>query len=146
MPDDWARDCNGESAFGYHFPDAFGRALFQVNGDTGKTLLVFGQQSPQKWIGGWADVTQAQFAFFAGGSATDATQRFFELVKKLNRFAQEDRTGRCQPDVVASAFEKNGAEFGFELFNGAAEGGLRDVKAAGRAGKAEFFGDSAEIL
>jgi NitT/TauT family transport system substrate-binding protein len=146
VTDDGTGDGGGEAIFGDHFPDAFGRAFFEVNRDAREPALIFGEKTAQKGFGGRADVAEAKFAFFAGGGPADATKGFFELLEKLGGFAQENGAGGREAHVMTAAFEDGGAEFGFELLDGAAEGGLGDVQTFGGAGKAEFFGHGAEVL
>ncbi len=144
--DDGAGDGGGEAALGDHFPDALGSALLEVNGDEGITPLVFGKEAPEEWGGGRADVAEAKFALLAGGGAADAADGFVPLLEEEGGFVEKDRAGRGEADVVAAALEDFGAEGGLELLDGAAEGGLGDAEAAGRAGETEILRDGAEIL
>src|SRR6185369_7617436 len=99
---------HGKSAFRDHFPHAFRGPFFEMDSHARITCLVFGQEAAKKRISRWSDVAKPEFAFFAGGGAADAAQRFFELVKQKDGFAEKDSAGGSKTDVMAGALEQKG--------------------------------------
>ena len=145
VADDGAGDGGGEAAFGDHFPDAFGSAFFEVEGDAGVAVAVFGEDLTEECLGGGADVAEAQFAFFAGTGALDALETFLETFQQEPGFMKENGAGRGQTHVVTASFEHGGAEEGFEVLDRAAEGGLGDAEAARGLGIVQVLGDGLEV-
>jgi hypothetical protein len=138
-------DCGGETILGNHFPDAFGRAFLEMNGDERKTLAIIAEQGTKERLRGGTNVSEAQFPFFTGGSAHHATPNFIDLLEQARRFAQENRTRWRDTDHMAGAFEQGDAERMFQLLDGATQGGLGDIQALGGTGKIQFFRNGLEI-
>ena len=145
MDEDRPGEGGGETIFGDHFPDAFGGALFEMERDEREALAVIAEERSEERLGGRADITEAQFAFFTGGGADDAAADFIDLLEQAGGFAEEDGSGGGDADPMAGAFEERDAEGMFELLDGAAEGGLGDVEALGGAGEVEFLRDGLEV-
>ena len=73
-----------------------------------------------------------------GGNRSDGAQDGGEAF-------EEELTGGRDLDAAARAVEEIGVECGFELGDGAAEGGLRDGERLGGFTEMELAGDLAEI-
>ena len=142
---DWPSDRGGKPAFGDHFPNALRSAFFQVDSDARVALSILAQETSKKGLGRRPDITQAQLAFFAGGSAANAPHGFLPLFQQERAFPKEHGPRRGETDVMAGAFEHGGPEGAFQLLDGAAQGGLSDAKAPGSAGVAQVLRDGLEV-
>jgi hypothetical protein len=145
MGDDGSGEADGEAAAGDHFPDAFGGAFFEDDGDAGEAVAIFEEEGAEEGASGGADVAEAEFAVLAGGGAADAAEGFFESIEEEAGFFEEGGACGGEADAAAVAVHEAAAEFEFKFLNGAAEGGLGDAEFAGGFGEAEFLGDGLEV-
>lgn len=145
VDEDRAGESGGKTTFGDHFPDALRGAFLEMDRDARETLAVIAEKCAEEWLGGRADVTEAKFAFLAGGGAADAAGNVIDLVEEEANFVEEDRPGWGDAHHVAGALQDFSAQGAFELFNGAAKGGLCNMEPLGRFGETEFLSDCLEI-
>jgi len=82
---------------------------------------------------GRADITEPQLAFLPGGGAFDPSHGVIEVLKEKDDFLKHDGARWSKRNGTAGAREQFHAESAFEFLNGAADGGLRDVKPLGRS-------------
>lgn len=142
---DGSGEADGEAATGDHFPDAFGGAFFEDDGDAGEAVAIFEEEGAEKGASGGADVAETEFAVLAGGGTADAAEGFFESIEEEAGFFEEGGACGGEADAAAVSVHEAAAEFEFKFLNGAAEGGLGDAQFAGGFGEAEFLGDGLEV-
>ncbi len=123
---DRASEAEVESARCYHFPHAFWGSFFEVDGDFGMTMAVFGEDASEEMACGWSDVSDPEFAFFAQSGSADGFQSGLMLFEERARFAEEGGSGVGEADAFAVTVEEDGAEEAFHLLDCSAEGGLGD--------------------
>ena len=145
MGDDGSGEADGEAATGDHFPDTFGGAFFEDDGDAGEAAAIFEEEGAEEGSSGRADVAETEFAVFAGGGAADAAEGFFESIEEEAGFFKEGGACGGEADAAAVAVHEAAAEFEFKFLDGAAKGGLGDAEFAGRFREAEFLGDGLEV-
>ncbi len=116
-----------------------------MDGDFGVSASVFGEDATEEMAGGGTDVTDAEFALFALGGATDGFEGGLVLLEEGAGFAEENGAGIGETHSLAVPVEEEGIELVFHLLDGATEGGLGDAQAGGGFGEAEFFGDGDEV-
>ena len=145
MGDDGSGEADGEAAAGDHFPDAFGGAFFEDDGDAGEAVAIFEEEGAEEGASGGADVAESEFAVLTGGGAADAAEGFFESIEEEAGFFEEGGACGGEADAAAVAVHEAAAEFEFKFLDGAAEGGLGDAEFAGGFGEAEFLGDGLEV-
>src|SRR5436309_11585376 len=100
MGQHWPRDSGGQPAFGDHFPNAFGRAFFEVNRHERIALAIFAEQPAEKRLRRRADVAESKFTLFAGGGAAHTLECFLEMLKQQRRLAQQHRARWSEADVM----------------------------------------------
>ena len=91
-----------------------------MNGDEWIALSIFAEQATKKGLRRRADVAETEFTLFSSRRAPDTSQRLFEVLQQQRRFAQQDRAGGRDSDMMARTFEHGRAQEVFELFDGAA--------------------------
>ena len=136
---------SGKPAPGHHFPHTFGSTFFEVDRNERETLTIFAEEGAEERLSGRADVAEAEFAFFAGGGAAHAAGDIVNLIQKEANFLEKNRAGWGEADHVTRALKNLRAERTFKLLDGAAQSGLRDVKAFRRFREAQFFGNGLEV-
>ncbi len=117
-----------------------------MDGDFGVAASVFGEDAAEEMAGGGADVSDAEFAFFALGGAADGFEGGLVLLQEGAGFAEKNGAGVGEADSLAVPVEEDGVELIFHLFDGATEGGLGDAESGGGFGEAEFFCDGDEVF
>ena len=142
---DGPRERGGKAALGEHFPDALGRALFEMDRDARVALAILVKQSSEERLRGRADVAEAQFAFFPSRRSPHAPHGFVPAFEEDGGFAEQDLSGRGEAHRPAIALEDLRAERGFDLLDGPAERGLGDAQALGSTGIAQFLGDGLKV-
>ena len=111
----------------------------------GVAASVFSEDATEEVAGGWADVSDAKFAFFALRGAADGFKGGQVLINERAGLSEECGSGFGEADAFAVAVEEDGAEFVLHFFDCSAECGLCDAEAHGGLGEAKFFGDGDEL-
>src|SRR5688572_327393 len=86
-------DAEGQPSACHHFPDAFRRAFLKNERHARIATTEILQDSAQEHLRWWSDVSEPQFAFFAGGGPLHATDGLVQPLQKQADFMEQHGTG-----------------------------------------------------
>jgi hypothetical protein len=103
------------------------------------------EQASEERLRRRADIAQAKLSLLARRCPPHANDRLLHVLQQFGNFAEEDRAGGRNPDMMARAIEKVRAQGLFQLLESAAQRRLRDMQPPGGAGEAQLFRDRLKI-